>query len=104
MYHDRRCHVEFAHHRIVGSVRLAAASTGGGEILSLLGEEGICTLVKPGDPEALAEAGRELLADPEKAQRQASKGIEHVREHFPMRTMLDKLEALHENLSTQSTS
>ena len=92
-------------HLLEGLARgVPTIATGGGEILSLLGEEGICTLVKPGDPEALAEAGRELLADPEKAQRQASKGIEHVREHFPMRTMLDKLEALHENLSTQSTS
>ena len=91
-------------HLLEGLARgVPTIATGGGEILSLLGEEGVCTLVKPGDPEALAAAGKELLADPEKARRHAEKGIEHVREHFPMRTMLDKLEALHENLCTQTT-
>ena len=91
-------------HLLEGLARgVPTIATGGGEILSLLGEEGICTLVRPGDPEALADAGQQLLANPEKALQQAQKGIEHVREHFPMRTMLDKLEALHENISTQLT-
>ena len=33
-----------------------------------------------------------------------AKGIDHVRDHFPMRTMLDNLEALHENICNQVLS
>jgi len=89
-------------HLLEGLARgVPTIATGGGEILSLLGEEGICTLVRPGDPEALAEAGLSLLSDPETALEQSRRGIEHVREHFPMRAMLDNLEALHENICTQ---
>jgi len=42
-----------------------------------------------------------LLSDPETALEESRRGIEHVREHFPMRAMLDNLEALHENICTQ---
>jgi len=91
-------------HLLEGLARgVPTIATGGGEILSLLGAEGICTLVRPGDPQALADAGLNLLSDPEKALQQSKRGIEHVREQFPMRTMLDNLEALHENVCTQVT-
>ena len=92
-------------HLLEGLARgVPTIATGGGEILSLLGEDGICTLVKPGDPEALAEAGQGLLSDSERARQQVQKGIDHVRDHFPMRTMLDNLEALHENICNQVLS
>ncbi|MGE4620011.1 MAG: glycosyltransferase family 4 protein [Planctomycetota bacterium] len=86
-------------HMLEGLARgIPTIATGGGEILSLLGEEGICTLVRHGDSEALAQAGAGLLADPDRARQQAEKGVEHVRSHYPMRAMLDRVEDLHENL------
>ncbi|MGE4601731.1 MAG: glycosyltransferase family 4 protein [Planctomycetota bacterium] len=86
-------------HMLEGLARgIPTIATGGGEILSLLGEEGVCTLVRPGDSEALAQAGARLLADPERARKQAKKGIEHVRNQYPMRAMLDRVEEMHESL------
>jgi glycosyltransferase involved in cell wall biosynthesis len=55
--------------------------------------------VRPDDPEALAQAGERLLADPARAQKQIELGVKHVREHFPMRAMIDRVEELHENLA-----
>ena len=92
-------------HMLEGLARgIPTIATGGGEILSLLGEEGICTLVRPGDPEALAQAGARLLADPERARKQAEKGIEHVRSQYPMRAMLDHVEEMHESLCQTTTA
>lgn len=87
-------------HMLEGLARgIPTIATGGGEILSLLGEEGICTLVRPGDPEALAEEGERLLADPQRARNQVVVGVEHVRRHFPMRAMLERVEELHKSLT-----
>ncbi len=87
-------------HMLEGLARgIPTIATGGGEVLSLLGEEGICTLVRPGDPEALAQEGARLLADPLRARKQVTLGVEHVRSHFPMRAMLDRVEELHETLA-----
>lgn len=91
-------------HMLEGLARgVPTIATGGGEILSLLGEEGICTLVRPGDPEALAQAGTRLLADPERARKQAEKGVGYVRSHYPMRAMLDRVEDLHQSLCQTTT-
>ena len=50
-------------------------------------------------PEALAQEGARLLADPLRARKQVTLGVEHVRSHFPMRAMLDRVEELHETLT-----
>ncbi|MEC9476187.1 MAG: glycosyltransferase family 4 protein [Planctomycetota bacterium] len=92
-------------HLLEGLARgVPTIATGGGEILSLLGEEGVCTLVRPRDPEALAQAGARLLADPERAKKQAEKGVEYVRNTYPMRVMLDRVEELHESLRQAITA
>lgn len=87
-------------HMLEGLARgIPTIATSGGDVLSLLGEEGVCTLVRPDDPEALAQAGERLLADPARAQKQIELGVKHVREHFPMRAMIDRVEELHESLA-----
>lgn len=92
-------------HLLEGLARgVPTIATGGGEILSLLGEEGVCTLVRPRDPEALAQSGARLLADPERAKKQAEKGVEFVRNQYPICAMLDRVEELHESLCQAITS
>jgi glycosyltransferase involved in cell wall biosynthesis len=70
---------------------VVAARVGGVEEIVSDRESGL--LVPPGDPTALADAIRELLADPRAAMEMARRGGEHVEANFRVERTLERLQA-----------
>jgi len=86
-------------HLLEGMVRgKSVIATGGGDVLSFLGEEGICELVPPGEPDLLARASLDLLADPARGEKIGLRAREHVLQHYPAREMLAQTEAFYASL------
>ncbi len=67
-------------------------ATGSGEVLSILGESGICELAHVGDRPALAKAVAGLLRDPERRRTLGSRARNYVLEHFPLETAVRRSE------------
>ena len=61
-------------------------ATGTGEVLSILGESGICELCRSGDREGLADAVVRLLCDPDRRRDLGQRARSYVLEHFPLAT------------------
>ena len=51
-----------------------------------------------------AQAGERLLADPARARKQIELGVNHVREHVPIRAMIDRVEDLRVSLAQAPVS
>jgi glycosyltransferase involved in cell wall biosynthesis len=77
---------------------VVATAVGGTPELVVHGETGI--LVQPGDVEALAGALRELLADPERAERMGDAGRARSLAHFSAETSVQRVLQLVESSST----
>ena len=75
---------------------VVATRIGGPDEVVANGETGI--LVPPGDAAALASAIWALLAQPERARRSGEAGRERLRAHFSVRTMIDGVTAVYEEL------
>lgn len=67
-------------------------ATGSGEVLSILGESGICELARSGDRPALARAVTDLIRDPERRRTLGARARAYVLEHFPLRTAVERVE------------
>ena len=67
-------------------------ATGSGEVLSLLGESGICELARAEDHEELAESVAALIRDPERRAALGRRAREYVLEHFPLATAIERTE------------
>lgn len=68
-------------------------ATGTGEVLSLLGESGICELVHSGDRPAIAAAVAALVRDPERRRELGERARSYVLEHFPLSEAVERIEA-----------
>jgi glycosyltransferase involved in cell wall biosynthesis len=73
-----------------GKPVVAADAGGTSELLGADGEAGV--LVPPGDPDALAEAIRALLADPERRARLGGAARRRIEAEFPLSRMIDGYE------------
>ncbi len=67
-------------------------ATGSGEVLSILGESGICELVRAGDREALAKSVADLVRDPERRATLGQRARKYVLEHFPLSASISRTE------------
>lgn len=76
-------------------------ATGSGEVLSILGESGICILARSGDRPALAKAVAELIRDPERRHALGSRARQYVLEHFPLKTAISRLEDYYREVCEQ---
>ena len=70
-----------------GRAVIAADAGGTGELLGRDGSTGV--LVPPGDPDALADAVRQLLADPARLAAIGASARRRIEEVFPVRRMVD---------------
>jgi glycosyltransferase involved in cell wall biosynthesis len=70
---------------------VATDAGGTGELLGRDGDTGV--LVPPGDAAALAEAVRELLADPARRDRLGDAARRRIEAEFPLGRMIDRYEA-----------
>jgi glycosyltransferase involved in cell wall biosynthesis len=68
-----------------------AADAGG--TAELVGGDDAGVLVPPGDPDALAQAVRELLDDPERRRRIGESARRRIEEEFPLGRMIERYEA-----------
>jgi len=75
-----------------------AAATRGSSTPALLGEEERGRLVPPSDPEALAAAILETLANPEAARNRALAGRSHVLVHHSSARLVSDIDALYREL------
>ena len=75
---------------------MVASDAGAYRELIAEGETG--TVVPAGDGDALREAIRPYLADPQATVEQGKAGIARVTEHFPLRREADGLAAIYERL------
>jgi glycosyltransferase involved in cell wall biosynthesis len=66
-------------------------ATGSGEVLSILGESGICELVHSGDRPALAKAVTDLIRDPDRRRALGARARRYVLEHFPLATAVERV-------------
>jgi glycosyltransferase involved in cell wall biosynthesis len=78
------------------AARRPVVATAVGGTREVIDGNGSGTLVPPGDPQALAGAVMDLLADPARATRVGETGHRRVVERFSARAMVDRLESLYE--------
>lgn len=80
------------------AAELPVIATDGGGAREIIENGRTGLLVPMGDARALAEALRQLLAEPERARRLAAAGREHVLEHFAVEQSARQSEALYSRL------
>jgi len=78
---------------MAASLPVVASRVGG--IPEVVVDQETGRLVPPGDPEALAEALKEILNDPEKRKRMGQKGLERVGMHYDLQSIVPKLEQIY---------
>jgi mannosyltransferase len=78
----------------------AVVASDAGAYRELIAEGRTGTVVQAGDGDALTEAIRPYLADPEGTAEKGRAGIVHVAEHFPLRREAEGLAAVYERLWT----
>lgn len=78
----------------------AVVASDAGAYRELIAEGRTGTVVQAGDGDALTEAIRPYLADPEGTAEKGRAGIAHVAEHFPLRREAEGLAAVYERLWT----